>query len=136
MSESHPSNGGYEQSDAKAGPLGILAVAIGLLVVVSMTGVAIMWRFMAYETRYTGDMEGSPLAGLRPLPPSPRLQITAVPDLARVREDEAKLLSSYGWVEKDKGVVHIPVDRAMDLILEHGLPAGKPEAAATKGVKK
>jgi hypothetical protein len=35
------------------------------------------------------------------------------------QEDE---LNSYGWVDQSAGVAHIPIDRAMDLIVEHGLP--------------
>jgi hypothetical protein len=125
---------GYEHSDAKVGPLAVLAVAVGLLVLIAVTGVAIMWRVMAYETQDTGTLAGSPLAGLRPLPPSPRLQITPAKDLRDTREQEHDLFSSYAWVEKDKGVVRIPIDRAMDLLAERGLPPGKPEPPAKKAV--
>jgi hypothetical protein len=121
---------GYEHTDADVGPLAVLAVTIGLLVLISLTGVAIMWRVMAYETHDSGTLRGSPLAGLRPLPPSPRLQIYPATDLKDTREQEHELLSTYGWVEKDKGVVRIPVDRAMDLLAERGLPQGKPEPSA------
>jgi len=121
---------GYERTDAKIGPLAVLAVATGLLVLIALTGVAIMWRVMAYETHYTGDLAGSPLAGLRPLPPTPRLQITPAIDLKETRQQEHDLLSSYSWVERDKGVVRIPIDRAMALLAERGLPHGKPEPAA------
>ncbi len=31
-------------------------------------------------------------------------------------------LNSYGWVDKDAGVAHIPIQRAMDLIVQQGLP--------------
>ena len=122
---------GYERTDAETGPLAVLAVSVGLLVLISLTGVAIMWRVMAYETHDdTGESRGSPLAGLRPLPPTPRLQITPSTDLKDIREQEHALLSTYGWVEKDKGVVRIPIDRAMDLLAERGLPHGKPEPPA------
>jgi hypothetical protein len=136
--EVHNSNvspeAGYEHTDAQVGPLAVLAVAVGLLVLIACTGVAIMWRVMAYETHYTGELQGSPLAGLRPLPPTPRLQITPFTDLKDTREQEHDLLSTYGWADKDKGVVHIPIDRAMDLLAARGLPPGKPEPPVKKGV--
>jgi hypothetical protein len=136
--EVHNSNaspeGGYERTDAEVGPLAVLAVSVGLLVLISLTAVAIMWRVMAYETHDTGTLRGSPLAGLRPLPPTPRLQITPATDLKDTREQEHDLLSSYAWVEKDKGVVRIPIDRAMDILAQRGLPHGKPEPPAKKGV--
>ncbi len=121
---------GYEHTDAQIGPLAVLGVVVGLLVLISLTGVAIMWRVMAYQTHDTGELRGSPLAGLRPLPPSPRLQITPSIDLKDTRDQERDLLLSYGWVEKDKGVVRIPIDHAMDLLAERGLPKGKPEPPA------
>ena len=127
---------GYEHSDAQIGPLALLAVGTGLLVLMAVTGVAILWRGLAYETHDTGELRGSPLAGLRPLPPTPRLQITPARDLKDTREQEHELLSSYGWVEKDKGIVRIPIDRAMDLLAERGLPPGKPEPPAKKAVTK
>lgn len=117
-----PNLAGYEKSDAKVGTLGIFAVSIFLLVLISLTGIAVMWRVMAYSTVYTGEMVGSPLAPMRPLPPSPRLQTIPSTDLKEVREQEDQLLHSYGWVDKNNGVVRIPIDRAMDLLAARGLP--------------
>jgi hypothetical protein len=39
-----------------------------------------------------------------------------------VRAEEQEKLSSYGWVEPNAGVVRIPVERAMELLAERGLP--------------
>ena len=50
--------------------------------------------------------------------------------LAAFRAQEEALLSSYGWVEKDKGLARIPIDDAMRLVAEHGLPKFAPAAAA------
>ena len=111
----------YEKTDAQTGPLALLAVAIAMLVLVSLTGIAIMWRVMAYQNVYTGEMVGSPLAPARPPPPSPRLQVFPAQDLKDFRAQEAARLNSYGLVDKDKGIVHIPIDRAMDLIAQRGL---------------
>ena len=32
------------------------------------------------------------------------------------------MLGSYGWVDSDGGVVRMPIDRAVELVLERGLP--------------
>jgi len=53
----------------------------------------------------------------------PVLQIHPIADLDAYRAQEAELLHSYGWVDKDAGVARIPIDRAIDLISEQGLPA-------------
>jgi hypothetical protein len=57
------------------------------------------------------------------LPPEPRLQTNPRQDLAdlRAREDEA--LTGYSWVDKNAGVVRIPIDEAIKKTLERGLPA-------------
>ena len=56
-------------------------------------------------------------------PPEPRLQTDPRQDLADMRAKEDDVLGSYGWVDKNAGVVRIPIDAAMKLTLERGLPA-------------
>jgi hypothetical protein len=60
-------------------------------------------------------------------PPEPRLQTDPRQDLADMRAKEDEQLQSYGWVDKNAGIVRIPIDAAMRLTLERGLPA-RPEA--------
>lgn len=68
------------------------------------------------------------------VPPEPRLQPfatapqselrhTPAHDMEVFRRGEIQTLSSYGWVDRGQGVVRIPIDRAMDLTLERGLPS-------------
>jgi len=57
------------------------------------------------------------------LPPSPRLQTAPHQELQDYCAVQQKEVSSYGWVNQESGVVRIPVDRAMELILARGLPA-------------
>ena len=54
--------------------------------------------------------------------PEPRLQIRPMDDLQKSRAREASDLNSYGWVDRIAGVVRIPIDRAMQLTAERGLP--------------
>jgi hypothetical protein len=50
--------------------------------------------------------------------------------LAR-RESEEARLRTYGWVDKEAGLVRIPINRAMALIAEKGLPVGTPTPTIT-----
>ncbi len=59
-------------------------------------------------------------------PPEPRLQLNAPLDLKRLREQEDAVLNGYGWVDKSSGTVRIPIERAIDLLAQHGLPPLKP----------
>lgn len=65
------------------------------------------------------------------LPARPRLELHLPEKLRQLRAAEEAVLNHYGWVDRARGVVHIPIDRAMQDVLEEGLPARKnsPEAA-------
>jgi hypothetical protein len=54
--------------------------------------------------------------------PAPQLEIDERTQLNRIRQDEAETLSTYGWVDQKAGTIRIPIDRAMDLIAQRGLP--------------
>lgn len=56
-------------------------------------------------------------------PPAPRLQSDPFIELEQLRSAEATRLTSYGWDEGSAENAHIPIDRAMDLLVEQGLPA-------------
>jgi hypothetical protein len=69
-------------------------------------------------------------------PAGPSLQPLPALDLARFRAEEELALGTYGWVDKDKGIVRIPIERAMGLLAERGLPAAAttlPAAAQPAG---
>jgi hypothetical protein len=44
------------------------------------------------------------------------MRTTPVTDLADMRAAEEKALSTYGWVDKQQGVVHIPIEEAKKLL--------------------
>ena len=54
--------------------------------------------------------------------PQPQLQENEVPDLKAIRAAEEQVLHSYAWVDPEANVVRIPIDRAIDLLAERGLP--------------
>ena len=65
-----------------------------------------------------------PLAvGQRKEPPAPNLQNQPFKDIYMLRQGEAERLGSYGWVDKEGGVARLPIDRAMEVMLEKGFPA-------------
>ena len=55
-------------------------------------------------------------------PPAPRLQARPEAELAEFRAQEDAILGSYAWVEKDRGIVRIPIDEAVRIVAERGLP--------------
>lgn len=64
--------------------------------------------------------------------PAPRLEISRSEELQAVRGREELLVKSYGWVDRKAGVVRIPVERAIDLLVERGLPATSESVTAAE----
>lgn len=58
--------------------------------------------------------------------PAPQLQPNPAVDLNKFRAREAQILNSYGWVDKGAGIARIPIERAMQLVVQRGLPARTP----------
>jgi len=46
--------------------------------------------------------------------------------LHRWRAEHAAKLNGYGWVDRDRGVAHVPIEQAMDAIANGAQPAGAP----------
>lgn len=72
------------------------------------------------STNYAGTREPSGRDTLKF--PEPRLEINERTQLNGFRLDEEKKLNSYGWVDQKAGVVHIPIERAMQIVAQRGLP--------------
>lgn len=126
---------GYEKRDANAkwifGSVVFLLVA-GLIMHFVLAGVMERLGKTPYPTdAWSGTRRGdqATLAAKA----VPHLQIMPVEDLNAFRAREEVELNSYGWIDRTAGVVRIPITRAMDLLLERGLPVRTGTNAATTG---
>ena len=54
--------------------------------------------------------------------PEPRLEKNERVEINDFRLHEEQTLNSYGWVDEKAGIVHIPIDHAMQLLAQKGLP--------------
>jgi hypothetical protein len=62
--------------------------------------------------------------------PAPQLETDERDQLNQIRLNEESVLSTYGYIDQSAGTVHIPIERAMDLIAQRGLPV-RGQAGAT-----
>ena len=62
--------------------------------------------------------------------PEPLLEEDEGGQLNSDRVKEEQQLNSYGWVDEKSGVVRIPIERAMELVVQRGLPV-LPQSGAT-----
>jgi hypothetical protein len=125
MSKHEPhGHDGYEKTDADAGDTYRAGFYIlGVMVLTALVLVP-MYRFLGRSEARDQAPAASlvkPDAGTA-APTFPRLVASEPPVLAAFRAQEEAFLASYGWVEKDKGVTRMPIDAAMKIVAERGLP--------------
>jgi len=80
--------------------------------------------FGVYRYLQARRMEPVPRSSVdvRPLVAEPLLQASSSAERREMEAAEERFLSGYGWVDPKAGVVRIPIERAMDVLAEHGLP--------------
>jgi hypothetical protein len=124
----------YEKTDATVRPL--YQFLFWISVITAITAVISFGILRALESWRENASVRPAMASPRDnqQPPEPRLQIREPLDLAKFRAEEASILSTYGVVDRDTGIYRIPIEEAMRLTLERGLPvAGAPPAAEPPG---
>lgn len=112
-----------EPDRVSVGPILKFAAILILGSLLSMGAAWGMFRLLEARTEAT-EAGPTPVEAEQPrtaeqrLPPEPHLEIDEPADLARMRAEEDARLTSYAWVDKPAGVVRIPVERAMELMVE------------------
>jgi hypothetical protein len=117
---------GHELSDLKPGYAALFGVVLTVVIVAAAVITSLLIRFKAAE-HSRQETPVPRLAQEREATPGPRLQVDANKDLRQMRAGEDTVLNSYGWVDKDSGIVRIPIQRAMEILAKKGLPARKQE---------
>lgn len=121
----------HEESDISIRALLIFAVGLIVSAVVIHIGLWLLFRYY-YAREDRAEPVPTPLAKERPaLPREPRLQVDPISDLRNIRSDERRALENYGWIDEKSGTVRLPIDRAIDITLQKGLPARTPATVET-----
>jgi hypothetical protein len=128
----HDRGPGYERRDANVA--GLIQFAFWLAVVLVVTLVGMRFTFDHFKKTQPLGATTSPMVSetARTLPPLPRLQVQPHVELAEYCAAQQQSVNGYSWIDQQAGIVHIPVDRAMGLILERGLPT-RPASEAPGG---
>ena len=133
--EGQSANKAYETRDIKLRPLA------GFTAGLAVAGIAVYLVVFGLIRLFSGqaareDAQAAPsslvqpaVAGEERLPPEPRIQASPAVDLRLLRSQEDVVLTTYAWVDRQAGVVRVPVEVAMALVLEEGLPVRQPGSA-------
>jgi hypothetical protein len=116
---------GHEPDTTDVRGVGVTGVAILAGIAVILAVVYGMFQYLAHHPVIVSP--GSPLAetSQQQFPPPPRIEVQPAKELRDLRSYEEHILSTYGWVDKNAGIVRIPISRAMELQLERGFPVRK-----------
>ena len=107
----------HERSDVSVRMLVWFLAGLIVAAVVIHVGLALLWRYFAASE----PPSVSRWIGPRNLPPSPRLQVAPEIDMNVYLANQRKWLTTYGWVDRSKGIVRIPITEAMELTVKKGL---------------
>lgn len=122
--------GGHEERDVYFRPVVRGLLGLIALLLVSVLLMRLVFGFLV-EREAKDSPPANPLAQSfgRQVPPEPRLQTDPLQDLQTLHAEEDAVLNSYGWVDRKAGVVRIPVQQAIELLAQRGLPARQPPPA-------
>ena len=127
-----PPGSGYEHTDAHVGPMIRFALWLFISAIIVHVGLGAMYWLLIRESSERVETSRYPLAVNTPprLPAEPRLQQFPRNELYDFRVKEDAQLNSYGWVDRNSGTVHIPIQDAMRLMLERGALTARPADAS------
>jgi hypothetical protein len=135
-------NGGYERSDI--GAAGVLYFLLGLAVAGFLVYFIVDGLFHYLDKRSEAEQTPvNPLVTNAPADtrhiskdypqgafPNPKLEEDERGQLNGIRLQEEQTLNTYDYIDKNAGTVRIPIERAMDLIAQRGLPVRAQSATA------
>ena len=148
-------HGDFERKDISVNGVVIFLIGLTAMVVVSYFVVDVFYHALErhfeaqqvpisplvtntqQDTRRIPPQYGQDYAKyLRESFPAPQLETDERTQLNEVRLREEDVLSTYDYVDKNAGTIRIPIDRAMDLLAQKGLPVLPQTGGATAQTSK
>lgn len=116
----------HESSDLPARRVVLVGLGFAALVPIALGAIAVTVAVL--QPRATPDLPLTALEVSERGPPAPRLQEDPSAELDRLEESRVRL-HGFGWVDREAGIAHIPIDAAMDLLAKRGWPHSDPDRA-------
>ncbi len=114
-----PNGAGHEQSEVS---VRLIVVSLGFLAiatfVIFLMVIGIFRYFYASYSTEEATKRSQPV-----VPPQPRIEVAPYEQLQQLRVKEDHILNTYAYVDKQTGIVRVPIDRAIDMLATKGLPS-------------
>lgn len=104
----------YERTDASARGIAWTTAGIGVALLAVLVSSAVLYRHWAAEKHTTALSKQTSFAN------GPQVRTSIETDWAQQDSLVREHLTTYGWIDRERGVVRIPVDRAMELLAREG----------------
>lgn len=123
----------HEVDDIQLRP--IVNFALVMVVAMTLSFVAVWWLVRVWTgANLVVQPQIAPVV-VTPQPASdPMLPLFVANEREGLVGTQATRLNSYGWIDRDAGVIHMPIERAMQLFVERGAPARSDTPAPTFGL--
>jgi hypothetical protein len=134
----------FEHQDISAAGIVYFLLTVVVVTVLCMFGLKGLYAFLDHRERASQSAVNPLVTNVpedtRHVPPgypqtafpSPRLEVDERGQLNGIRLEQDDALYTYGWVDEKAGTVHIPIERAMDLLAQRGLPV-RPQNEVDEG---
>jgi hypothetical protein len=94
-------------------------VVIVFIIIAAVLHIGVWWLFSYLRAEdQRRDVRRTLVEAQPPIPPEPHLQVNPRSEFQEYLRTQRDALDSYGWVSRADGRVRIPIDRAMDMVIE------------------
>ncbi len=130
---------GHEGDQVNTRPVYIFLTVVALIVGLSFVVTAVMQSVVAQGPIYIGlPQQGIVKRAVQPedreLPEGARARAIRTIERQELQAREQQNLENYAWSDKNSNAARIPIERAIDLLLQKGLPS-RPNAASPEQPK-
>jgi hypothetical protein len=133
MAEPGTREAGHETRDVNV--RAVIWFASALVVTAIVIHVALGGLFSVFKRAHpSSDPPSRLVLEPRVVAPAPRLQRDPVREMEQFRASEEAKLNSYALDAKQPGIARIPIERAIELIAQRGLPTRGPGTNNSSGI--
>jgi hypothetical protein len=126
---------GHELSDLSPKNIAIFGVSLVVMILIVLWVCYQLFQHFSTVSLKT-EVPPSPLSYTREPTPEPHLLVVPGQELKAVQAAEDSLLNSYAWVDREKGIVRIPIQRAIDILAQGGIRSRPQSNEKLTGIEK